>query len=332
MSQDYYCALGLNKSASVGDVTAAFRKLALKHHPDRNPDDQVAAQQKLDEICEAYDVLSNPVHRVVFDTHGRRGLISGVADGRGGTVKGTGIYKYGMNGDSNSIFMRVFGTGNPFEELYQVSGEFFDPDFKEPVPLIIKQSVDCTLEEFCLGAIKLVEVSIPGCGVFDVRVDVKPGWTDGTELHMSAREIATDSCPKEHYTSKCIFTMRQTPHNLFTREADNLVHVHSLPLVHALTGSVLSIDSLDGQKLTVGVDQVITPQTEHVVPGQGMPRASDPTTRGDLIVRFKTVYPQQLSSDQKHLIKAALYLQAEDQLDEPQQAALRSMRCAFQFN
>ena len=76
---DYYGVLSLNKSSSVADVTASFRKLALKvtlslctlsvsvlgcdtrvqHHPDRNPDDMTTAQRKLDEICEAYEVLSN---------------------------------------------------------------------------------------------------------------------------------------------------------------------------------------------------------------------------------------------------------------------------------
>ena len=80
-----------------------------QHHPDRNPDDQVAAQRKLDEICEAYDVLSDreprtalqlsllaesfvpAMHRVVYDQHGRRGLTQGVADGRGGTVLRPGV-------------------------------------------------------------------------------------------------------------------------------------------------------------------------------------------------------------------------------------------------
>jgi len=49
--------------------------------------------------------------------------MTGVPDGRGGTIKGTGIYKFGMNGDSDAIFMRVFGTGNPFAELFQVAAE-----------------------------------------------------------------------------------------------------------------------------------------------------------------------------------------------------------------
>merc|ERR1711865_417649 len=64
--EDYYTTLGLTKSASIADVTSSFRKLALKHHPDRNPEDQLASKAKLDQICESYDVLSNrePLLRV----------------------------------------------------------------------------------------------------------------------------------------------------------------------------------------------------------------------------------------------------------------------------
>jgi len=85
--EDYYTTLGLTKSASIADVTSSFRKLALKHHPDRNPEDQLASKAKLDQICESYDVLSNPMYRAVFDQHGKRGLNSAVADGKGGNVK-----------------------------------------------------------------------------------------------------------------------------------------------------------------------------------------------------------------------------------------------------
>jgi DnaJ-class molecular chaperone len=61
------------------------------------------------------------LHRAVYDQYGLKGLKEGVADGRGGIVKGTGKYTFGANGDSNEIFVRVFGTDNPFSELFQVS-------------------------------------------------------------------------------------------------------------------------------------------------------------------------------------------------------------------
>ena len=76
-------------------------------------------------------------------------------------VKGTGNYKFGMHGDSDAIFMRVFGTDNPFAELYQVSKDFFDPNYVEPVPCIVRVDIECSLEEFFAGGIKVVPVDIP---------------------------------------------------------------------------------------------------------------------------------------------------------------------------
>eukprot|EP00657_Telonema_sp_P-1_P012448 TRINITY_DN9032_c0_g1_i1.p1 TRINITY_DN9032_c0_g1~~TRINITY_DN9032_c0_g1_i1.p1 ORF type:complete len:150 (+),score=30.14 TRINITY_DN9032_c0_g1_i1:396-845(+) len=149
---------------------------------------------------------------------------------------------------------------------------------------------------------------------------------------MTAREIATDSCPKDQYTTQCVFVMRELPHKLFAREGDNLIHTHSLPLVQSLTGSLVNIQSLEGHQLSIGVNQVVHNNTTHTLPGQGMPNEADPSVRGDLIVKFNTVFPQQLNDTQRQLIKAALYLPTEDKLDAAQQSALRAMRCAFQFN
>jgi len=331
--ENYYTTLGLTKSASIADVTASFRKLALKHHPDRNPEDQLASKAKLDQICESYDVLSNPMYRAVFDQHGKRGLNSAVADGKGGNVKGTGNYKFGMHGDSDAIFMRVFGTDNPFAELYQVSKDFFDPNYVEPVPCIVRVDIECSLEEFFAGGIKVVPVDIPGAGTFDVTITVLCGWTAGTELCMSAREIAGVSCPKEHYTTQCIFTMRQAAHSCFEREGDDLItHPLSVPLVQALTGYTANITMLDGHQIPVGVSEVISNDFTKLLPGQGMPTHGDPSVRGDLVLRFKVVFPVQLNDSQKHLIKSGLYLPNEGKQNTEQQDALRGMRRAFQFN
>jgi len=331
--EEYYTTLGLTKSASIADVTSSFRKLALKHHPDRNPEDQLAAKAKLDQICESYDVLSNPMYRAVFDQYGKRGLTSAVVDGKGGTVKGTGNYKFGMHGDSDAIFMRVFGTDNPFAELYQVSKDFFDPNYVEPVPCIIRVDIECTLEEFYAGGIKVVPVEIPGAGTYDVTITVLCGWTAGTELSMSAREIAGVHCPKEHYTTQCIFTMRQAVHSCFERQGDDLVsHPLSVPLVQALTGYTANITLLDGHQLPVGVSEVISNDFTKVLPGQGMPTSSDPSVRGDLVLRFKVVFPVSLNDSQKHLIKSSLYLPCESKQNHEQQEAMRGMRRAFQFN
>ena len=70
MAEDYYKVLGLEKTASADDIKKAYRKLALKHHPDRNPENKKAAEEKFKKISEAYAVLSDPEKRQQYDNFG----------------------------------------------------------------------------------------------------------------------------------------------------------------------------------------------------------------------------------------------------------------------
>ncbi|MBN2097273.1 MAG: molecular chaperone DnaJ [Candidatus Omnitrophica bacterium] len=81
--RDYYEVLGVNKNASSDEIKKAYRRLALKHHPDRNPEDQKAAEEKFKEICEAYEVLSDAQKRQTYDQFGYEGL-RGAFKGSGG--------------------------------------------------------------------------------------------------------------------------------------------------------------------------------------------------------------------------------------------------------
>ena len=71
--RDYYEVLGLNKSASPDEIKKTYRKIALKFHPDKNPGDQVA-ESKFKEASNAYEVLSDPEKRKIYDMHGHAGI------------------------------------------------------------------------------------------------------------------------------------------------------------------------------------------------------------------------------------------------------------------
>jgi len=102
--QDYYELLGVEKGASEADIKKAFRRLAMKHHPDRNPDDKTA-EAKFKEISEAYDVLSDPKKRQTYDQFGH----AGVDGSQGGGFGGAGGAGFGdVFGD---IFGDLFGGG-----------------------------------------------------------------------------------------------------------------------------------------------------------------------------------------------------------------------------
>jgi len=323
--------LKLTKSASHEDVTAGFRRLGLQWHPDRNPDNPVEARKKFDKICEAYDVLSNPLYRAIFDQYGVKGLKEGVADGRGGTVKGTGKYRFGANGDSLAIFQRVFGTENPFAELFQVSKEFFDPSYVPPRTTAVVTDIRCTLEELMVGGIKVASVNLPGVGPTEVSIEVKAGWRDGARLTMTAKDILRgQTCPKTLQGAEFTFVVVEEPHSLYQRDGDDLIHHAKIPLVRSLTGCTLNLATLDGREVIVGVNDVIHPGYEKVLAGEGMPSFDEVGKRGDLIIKYTVEYPATLNDQQRHLLKAALFLPAN--LSGDQSEALKQMSKAFPFD
>lgn len=119
-SKDYYATLGLSKKASEEDIKKAYRKMALKYHPDKNK--STGAEEKFKEIAEAYEVLSDPQKRKVYDQYGGDGLRDGGYDMGGGGGKG---YTYTFHGDPRATFEAFFGGSNPFSQ-FSTGGGFSD--------------------------------------------------------------------------------------------------------------------------------------------------------------------------------------------------------------
>ena len=107
--RDYYEVLGLQKGASTDDIKKAYRKLALKYHPDRNPDDK-EAEEKFKEAAEAYEVLSDDDKRARYDQFGFAGVDPNYGAGQGG-YGGSGFGGFGDFGDLGDIFGSFFGGG-----------------------------------------------------------------------------------------------------------------------------------------------------------------------------------------------------------------------------
>ena len=111
MKRDYYEVLGVPKDASADVLKKAYRKLAMKYHPDKNPGDK-AAEEKFKEAAEAYDVLSNPDKRARYDQFGHAGMNGGAAGQGGGFGGFGGGYTSYQDMDINDIFSHfsdIFG-------------------------------------------------------------------------------------------------------------------------------------------------------------------------------------------------------------------------------
>ncbi|EMP39449.1 DnaJ like protein subfamily B member 5 [Chelonia mydas] len=115
MGKDYYKTLGLQSGANEDEIKKAYRKMALKYHPDKNKDP--SAEEKFKEIAEAYDVLSDPKKRAVYDQYGEEGLKTG-----GGSSGGSGnTFHYTFHGDPHATFASFFGGSNPFDIFFASS-------------------------------------------------------------------------------------------------------------------------------------------------------------------------------------------------------------------
>jgi len=126
MGKDYYSILGVKKGANEDELKRAYRKLALKYHPDKNKSS--SAEEKFKEIGEAYDVLSDPKKRQIYDQLGEEGLKGGGAGmgggGGGGPSGHPGFegFSYTYHGDPRQTFSQFFGTSNPFEMFMNMNG------------------------------------------------------------------------------------------------------------------------------------------------------------------------------------------------------------------
>lgn len=107
---NYYEVLELPRNSSDEDIKKAYRRLAMKWHPDKNPDKLEEATKKFHDIGEAYDVLSDKQKRAIFDKYGYEGLRDGVPGAEGDAPEGG--YTYQQN--AQEIFESFFGTNNPF--------------------------------------------------------------------------------------------------------------------------------------------------------------------------------------------------------------------------
>lgn len=137
---DYYSILEINKSATIDEIKKAYRKLALKYHPDRNSNP--SATEKFKEIGEAYEVLSNPEKKEIYDKYGKDGL------------ENNGIHR----SSAADIFNAFFGNNSPFgQNIFNI---FTSNRNNVPMPLPIKYSLEITLKEAYFGTTKSINLNI----------------------------------------------------------------------------------------------------------------------------------------------------------------------------
>ncbi|XP_017763171.1 PREDICTED: dnaJ homolog subfamily B member 13-like [Eufriesea mexicana] len=306
---DYYGVLSLKKDCDDLEIKAAFRRLAIRYNPKRARDENLSTIFAL--VAEAYDVLSDPLKRTIYDQFGEEGLKNGVPGAEGF------IQPYIYHGEPIRTYREFFGTESPYADLLYVLTQ--SPSLLEfpegrgikckEEPLI--KTLYLTLLEVFLGGIKKMKIQRLVLVGDDksktivkekiLTIPIKPGIPTGTRIVFPEEG---DQGPTK-IPADVIFITEDRPHETFRREGSDLHITVDIFLREALTGTVVTVNTLDDRTLRIPLTSVITPDCRKNVPGEGLPLPENPKKRGNLIITFKIEYPIYLPVSNKNYIKRA---------------------------
>jgi len=275
-TRDYYDILGISKSATAAEIKSAYRKLALKWHPDRNKESN--AHEKFKEINEAYEVLSSPEKRAKFDQFGHAAFGGGTGFNPQGGGNPFGSY-YTTGGNIN--FEDLFGGSGGFSDPFDIFSSFFGGSFGGQRR---QQKTHYSLKIDFDEAIHGAEKTIVHQGK-EYTIKVPAGASEGTQIRYSDFDISFDVRPSE----------------IFKREGDNIIVNHEIPFTLAILGGDTTVPTLDGD-LKIKVRSGTQPETVIRLTGKGVKHLRS-NQHGDLYIRFVITFPTHLSGSQKDLLK-----------------------------
>jgi len=291
---DYYKVLGVDKKATDGELKKAYRKLAMKYHPDKNKGDK-AAEAKFKEVSEAYAVLSDKEKRRQYDEFGANGFQQRFSQEdifRGfdfsDILKEFG-FGGGMFGGKRSGG-RFSYSGSPFG---QAGGRQSQPKGSDVV-----YEMPLTLHEVATGTRKTLSLQ-HGDRTEKVNVNVPKGITTGKKLRIPGKGNLN---PYGGQPGDLYVQVKVLPDRVFSPEGHDL-HIHrNIKLSDALTGTTLSVPTLEGKELNLKVPAGTNHKTKMRLPGHGLPRLKG-GGRGDLYVNLLVQMPKKLSAEQKELVR-----------------------------
>ena len=283
--RDYYEILGVSKSASDDEIKKAYRKLAVKYHPDKNPGDK-AAEEKFKEVSEAHEVLSDKQKRARYDQFGHAGVGgAGSNPFQGGNPFQSGSFRDfnfdfgGAGGGLDDILGSIFGFGGPRRPARGA-------DYRTTVTL--------TFEEAVFGTTKVVSADGK-----DLRVKIPAGIDDGMSIRLNGKGGAA---PKGGQKGDLYVFIRVKPHRHLTREGAIILSDIHISMVDAALGTTVDVETVDGtvrMKIPAGTQS----GTPFKLSGHGVPLMRSDGDRGPHIVTVIVETPKNLTKRQKELLE-----------------------------
>lgn len=334
--QELYNRLSVSPTASDSEIKKAYRKAALKYHPDKPTGDT----EKFKEISEAFDILSDEKKRKIYDQFGleaaRRGGpqfdgdtdMGGMGGAGGNPFGGAGGASFNFHDASNIFeqFARAGGMGDDAGGFHFSSSGFGGSPFggmggmgdmpggmggmpggfgrghsMEPEVETQQINLGVSLEDLAKGCTKKMKLTRKGpSGTKEekiMEINIKPGWKEGTKITFKNEG---DWTPNGRNTIQ--FILQEKPHPNFKRDGNDLIYTLPLTFKESLLGFDKIVENVDGRRIPLSRTMPVQPTSEQVYPGLGMPISKTPGQRGNLKIRYKVDYPLTLTPEQKQAI------------------------------
>ncbi len=297
MADDYYKILGVSRTATDAEIKKAYRKLAMKYHPDHAKGDK-AAEERFKKISEAYAVLSDKQKRQEYDTFGSEGFHQRFSKEdifRGFDINDI-LKEFGFGGgdifgnqSGNARF--TFGTQSPF-------GGRARPQAQRMQGSDIVYELSLTLAEAAFGTTKQITTQNQGTPE-RITVKIPKGLTTGKKLRLAGKgNPGAYGGPR----GDLYIQAKLMDDPVFSVEDQDLVTYREIKLTDAMLGTTISVPTLEEKQYNLKIPPGIKNGTRMRLPGHGMPSMKG-SKRGDLYVCIHIQIPKHLTSEQKALVE-----------------------------
>ncbi len=286
---DYYKILGVEKTASDTEIKKAYRKLAMKYHPDHSKGDK-EAETKFKEISEAYAVLSNKEKRKQYDMFGSTEFHQRFSkeDIFNGFDLGSILREFGFGARGGGMHF-TFGGNNQFNEqryMRRVKGS----DMVYEIPITLKEAVN--------GGSRTISLDHTGKKE-TISVKIPKGMITGKKIRLQEKGYSGSygGSPGDLYIQA---ELKEDP--FYKTEGYDIIIEHAVSISDSLLGTNITIDDVSGNSLTIKVPPCTKHKTKFRIPNRGIPYMNDDRC-GDLYISILVDIPKELNKKQEKLVK-----------------------------
>lgn len=309
MLEDYYKILGVEKNASSDDIKKAYRTLAFKYHPDRNPSDKKRAEEKFKKVSEAYAVLSDPEKRKQYDRFGsdtfsqkysqedifREFNINDILRDLGFGDLGSQFSWYGGGGTKRGTFSKRRSDSHDQDFA---GGDYF---YRQNMPQKgrdIEYNLSITLEESAFGEEKKLSIKKEN-GIESLNVRIPAGIASGKKLRIAGKGLPGlgGGPPGDLYLN-----IHVLPHPVFTREDDDIYTEISIPYSQAVLGTTAEVPTFGGGSKRIKLPAGTQGSTKIRMKGFGISHLQG-NGKGDMYIKVSVQVPRKLTAKQAEVIK-----------------------------